>query len=73
MTASVSVPQRRGQNGGVMRLLNNRSALAVAAAFLLGIVADLVVPDAGMSGALTRMLGVSSIGLAVWVLVRIAQ
>jgi hypothetical protein len=64
--------RRRGQNDGVMRFINDRSAIALAAAFLLGIVADLLVPDAGMSGALTRMLGVSSIGLAVWVLVRIA-
>jgi len=54
-------------------MTGNRSAMAVAAAFLLGFIADVVVPDAGMSGALTRMLGVSSIGLAVWILVRIAQ
>jgi hypothetical protein len=57
---------------GVLRLINNRSATAVAAALVLGLVADVLVPDAGMSGALTRMLGVSSIGLAVWILLRIA-
>ena len=56
---------------GVLRLINNRSTIAVVAALFLGLVADVLVPDAGMSGALTRVLGVSSIGLAVWILLRI--
>jgi len=46
--------------------------MAVGAALVLGLVADVLVPDAGMSAALTRLLGVSSIGLAVWILFRIA-
>jgi len=40
---------------------------------LLGLVADLIVPDSGVSGALTRVLGASSIGLALWMLARIAR
>jgi hypothetical protein len=55
-----------------LRLINNRSTMAVGAALVLGLVADVLVPDAGMSAALTRLLGVSSIGLAVWILFRIA-
>jgi hypothetical protein len=56
-----------------MRLTSNRSTLAVGAAFLVGLVADLLVPDSGMSAALTRVLGASSIGLALWMLARIAK
>lgn len=49
------------------------SGLAVGAVFLLGLVADLVAPDSGVSAALTRVLGASSIGFALWILARIAR
>jgi hypothetical protein len=62
-----------GQNDHVMRMSPHRSTIAVGAAFLVGLVADLLVPDSGMSAVLTRVLGASSIGLALWVLARIAK
>jgi hypothetical protein len=51
---------------------NRFSGIAVGA-FLLGCVADLIVPDSGISTALTRVLGASSIGVALWMLARIAR
>jgi hypothetical protein len=56
-----------------MRMPNGLSGLAVGAAFLVGLVADVLVPDSGVSMALTRVLGASSIGLAIWMLARIAR
>lgn len=56
-----------------MRLPAGVSELAVAAVFVVGLVADLFVPDSSVSAALTRVLGASSIGLALWVLARIAR
>jgi hypothetical protein len=52
---------------------NRFSGIAVGAALLLGFVADLFVPDSGISTALTRVLGASSIGVALWMLARIAR
>jgi len=49
------------------------SGIAVGAALALGFVADLMMPESGMSAALTRGLGASSIGLALWMLTRIAR
>jgi len=62
-----------GQNRDVMRIPNGLSAIALGAAFVAGLVADLIVPESGISIALTRLLGVSSIGLALWMLARIAR
>ena len=62
-----------GQNDVVMRVPSGFSGLAVGAAFLVGLVANLIVPDSGVSAALTRVLGASSIGLAIWMLARIAR
>lgn len=56
-----------------MRLPNGLSGIAVAGALIVGLAADLVVPDSGISAALTRVLGASSIGLAVWMLAKIAR
>jgi hypothetical protein len=56
-----------------MRMPIGFSGLALGAAFLVGLVADLIVPDSGVSAALTRVLGASSIGLAIWMLARIAR
>ena len=56
-----------------MRTPNGMSGLAVGAVFLVGLAADLVAPDSGISAALTRVLGASSIGLALWMLARIAR
>jgi hypothetical protein len=64
---------RVGQNSSGMRFPKGFSERAVGAAFLAGLVADLLVPDTGVSAALTRVLGVSSIGLALWMLARIAR
>ena len=56
-----------------MRTPTGMSGLAVGAVFLVGLVADLIAPDSGVSAALPRVLGVSSIGLALWMLARIAR
>jgi len=56
-----------------MRLPRGFAEPAVGAVFLIGLVADLIVPDSGVSAALTRALGASSIGLAIWMLARIAR
>ena len=62
-----------GEDQSVMRTSNGLSGLAVGAMFLVGLAADLVAPDSGVSAALTRVLGASSIGLALWMLARIAR
>lgn len=56
-----------------MRMPIQLSGIAVAAALVVGFVADLMMPESGMSAALTRGLGASSIGLALWMLTRIAR
>jgi hypothetical protein len=56
-----------------MRIANALSGIAVGTAFLVGLVADLLVPGSALSTALTRVLGASSIGLALWMLARIAR
>ena len=56
-----------------MRSPSGFSQLVVGAAFLVGLDADFIVPDSGVSAALTRVLGASSIGLAIWMLARIAR
>lgn len=61
-----------GQNESVMRLPIGLSGIAVAGALIVGLVADLVVADS-IAAALTRILGASSIGLAVWTLAKIAR
>ena len=40
---------------------------------IVGLAADLVLPESGVSAALARVLGASSIGLAVWTLAKIAR
>ncbi|HKX17939.1 MAG TPA: hypothetical protein VJT33_08025 [bacterium] len=55
-----------------MRLPYGLSGIAVAGALIVGLAADLVVADS-VSAALTRILGASSIGLAVWMLAKIAR
>ncbi|HEV2359536.1 MAG TPA: hypothetical protein VGZ23_18245 [bacterium] len=54
-------------------MANGESTLAVGAAILVGLAADLVVPDSGFSAVLTPLLGASSIGLALWILARVAR
>jgi hypothetical protein len=49
------------------------STIAVGVAFVVGLVADFFAPESGVSAALTRVLGASSIGLAIWMLARIAK
>jgi len=56
-----------------MRTRTGLSGMAVGTAFLVGLVADLLVPGSAISTALTRVLGASSIGLALWMLARIAR
>jgi hypothetical protein len=76
LTFAVQVRQTRripGQNTVVMWMLNRFSGIVVAGALLVGFIADLTMPDSGMSAALTRGLGASSIGLALWMLTRIAR
>lgn len=64
-----------GQKKSVMRLPIGLSGIAVAGALgalIVGLAADLVVADS-VAAALTRILGASSIGLAVWTLAKIAR
>jgi hypothetical protein len=62
-----------GKMTSAMGMPSGFSELAVGAALLVGLAADLIVPDSGVSAALTRVLGASSIGLAIWLLARIAR
>jgi hypothetical protein len=56
-----------------MHTTRKLSGIAVGVAFVVGLAADLLVPESGVSAALTRVLGASSIGFALWMLARIAQ
>ena len=56
-----------------MPMRSRLSGIVVGAALVVGFIADLMMPESGMSAALTRGLGVSSIGLALWMLTRIAR
>ncbi|HET7263179.1 MAG TPA: hypothetical protein VFL28_00810 [bacterium] len=56
-----------------MRLPNGVLGIAVAGVLIVGLAADLVLPESGVSAALARVLGASSIGLAVWTLAKIAR
>lgn len=62
-----------GQNNRAMRLPNGVLGIAVAGVLIVGLAADLVLPESGVSAALARVLGASSIGLAVWTLAKIAR